>query len=171
MMISTTSDYGLRLMVALAESSTSPMKSDAIARAAHLPQEYSVKVLQMLERADLVASQRGRCGGFHLTCDPATVSLLDVVNAITPVKRLSCCREARPGESLTLCPLHQRLEEVHRKLLDTLGNTMLKDVVKDVPGPAQCRADDERPAKPVTVAATASHAFGRPAGIHAGADR
>ena len=165
MMISTTSDYGLRLMIALAEAPTSPVKSDEIARAAHLPHDYSVKVLQMLERADFVVSQRGRNGGFSLTCDPANVSLFDVINAISPVKRRTCCPGARAGDRVALCPLHRRIDAVHRNLLDGLRRTMLQDVIDGGPGPALCRPDAAETPEPI------GGRTGRAAAPHAGPER
>ena len=50
-MLSTTSEYALRIMIVLAESETEPTTSERIAGLTKVPTDYSVKVLQMLARA------------------------------------------------------------------------------------------------------------------------
>jgi len=50
-----------------------------IAKAAEAPDLFVAKILQRLARAGLVNSTRGVHGGFVLARDPATLSLLDVI--------------------------------------------------------------------------------------------
>lgn len=149
-MLSTTAEYALRIMVALAHSSHSPTTSERIAQTASLPTDYSVKVLQMVARAGLVRAQRGRGGGFQLSCDPAKTTLLDVVNAIDPIERITSCPVGSTGEQRSLCSLHRRLDEVIGGLRDDLAATTLAAILAMKPGPALCQ-----PAKSATVIATA----------------
>ena len=118
-MLSTTSEYALRIMIVLAESETEPTTSERIAALTKVPTDYSVKVLQMLARAGLVRAQRGRGGGFQIDCDPNTTTLLDVVNAIDPLERITCCPVSRESHAGQLCPLHSRLDEVIVLLQDS----------------------------------------------------
>ena len=85
-MLSITAEYALRIMVVLSESVDEPTTSERIAEFTSVPPDYAVKVLQMLARAKLVRAQRGRGGGFRLSCDPAVTSLLHVVQAIEPLE-------------------------------------------------------------------------------------
>lgn len=49
------------------------------------------ELLQLLGRAKMVGGRRGRGGGFRLSCDPEPTTLLDVVNVIDPLERLTNC--------------------------------------------------------------------------------
>ncbi|MCA9295057.1 MAG: Rrf2 family transcriptional regulator [Phycisphaerales bacterium] len=128
-MLSTTSEYALRIMVTLASSQDAAMTSDQVARATQVPADYAVKVLQALARANLVKAQRGRGGGFRITCDPATTSLLDVVNAID--ESLSG-DEMRPLEApaAPVATLRQRLVEVMGQARAALRKTSLIDMAE-----------------------------------------
>ena len=140
-MLSTTSEYALRIMIVLAESETEPTTSERIAALTKVPTDYSVKVLQMLARAGLVRAQRGRGGGFQIDCDPNTTTLLDVVNAIDPLERITCCPVSRESHAGQLCPLHSRLDEVIVLLQDSFRKMTLQSVIDGAPGTALCQPD------------------------------
>jgi len=138
-MLSTTAEYALRIMIALTESVGGPSTSESIARSTQVPSDYAVKVLQMLGRANLVRAQRGRGGGFQLSCDPKTTSLLDVVSVIDPLKRITQCPLGRPEHDGGLCPLHRRIDEVTAQLESSLRSMTLQSVVDDSTGSALCQ--------------------------------
>ncbi len=140
-MLSNTAEYALRIMITLAESSAEPLTSERIADATRVPADYAVKVLQWLGRAHLVRGQRGRKGGFRLDCDPKTTTLLDVVNVIDPLERISVCPLGREAHEDGLCPLHSRLDEVVAILIDSLGQMTLESVVNGRQGPSLCQPD------------------------------
>jgi Rrf2 family protein len=143
MMLSTTAEYALRIMIALAQSGKNSMTSEAISSAAQIPPDYSVKVLQALARAELVRAQRGRGGGFALTCDPARTTMLDVVNAIDPLKRIRTCPLERESHRGTLCPLHQRVDDVLALLEESLREMTLQRVIDEAGGSALCAHEGE----------------------------
>lgn len=143
-MLSSTAEYALRIMIALTESADEPMTGAQIALTTKVPQDYAVKVLQWLGRARMVRGQRGRGGGFRLACDPASTTLLDVVNVIDPLERITACPLGRAAHRNRLCPLHSRLDEVIEVLIDSLDRMSLNDVVQGQRGPALCRLETSR---------------------------
>jgi Rrf2 family nitric oxide-sensitive transcriptional repressor len=147
MMLSTTAEYALRIMIALAESGKDSLTSEAISSAAQVPPDYAVKVLQLLARAELVRAQRGRGGGFSLTCDPAQTTLLDVVSVIDPLKRIRSCPLDRESHRDGLCPLHQCVDDVLALLEDNLRQMTLQGVIDGAVGSALCHPSPiEKPA-------------------------
>jgi Rrf2 family protein len=128
-------------MITLAEASGDPLTSERIAEITRVPGDYAVKVLQWLGRAHMVRGQRGRKGGFRLDCDPKTTTLLDVVNVIDPLERISACPLGREAHQSDLCPLHARLDEVVAILIDSLGQMTLESVVNGAQGPTLCQPD------------------------------
>ena len=65
-MFSQTVEYALRAVVHLADQAPAARTTDQIAAATLVPKAYLSKVLQRLERAGLVHSQRGVGGGMTL---------------------------------------------------------------------------------------------------------
>ena len=111
-MFSQTVEYALRAVVCLAGRADTPMVTPRVAEVTHVPAGYLAKVLQMLARRGIVRSQRGLHGGFVLSRPPAEVTVLDVVNAVDPLKRIETCPLGLAEHGERLCPLHRRLDEV-----------------------------------------------------------
>lgn len=143
MMLSTTAEYALRIMIALTQSGKDSLTSEAIATAAQIPPDYAVKVLQALARAELVRAQRGRGGGFALTCDPSRTTMLDVVTAIDPLKRIRTCPLERESHRGALCPLHQCVDDVLALLESNLRSMTLQGMVDTAGGSAICALEDD----------------------------
>jgi Rrf2 family protein len=109
-MITQTAEYALRAIVYLADQDD-PRTTAQIADATRVPAGYLAKVMQGLNRAGLVKSQRGLNGGFTLAHDPHELSILSVVNAVDPVQRFAECPLGIPSHGRRLCPLHFRLDQ------------------------------------------------------------
>ena len=83
MQFSKASTYGLLAVVHIASKGTNePVQGRAIAESCGLPLEYLLKILQLLVRARVILSERGRNGGFRLRKSPAETTLLEIVEAI-----------------------------------------------------------------------------------------
>ena len=59
-----------------------PTQARQIAEHLGVPTDSALKVLQALVRHDVLRSQLGRSGGYCLDRDPASVSLLEIIEAI-----------------------------------------------------------------------------------------
>lgn len=129
-MLSSTTEYALRIMIHLTEADGEQHTSDEISIATKVPSDYTVKVLQWLGKEGLVFGQRGRRGGFRLDCDPAKTTLLDVVNVIDPLERIVECPLGRDAHKNSLCPLHKCIDDVIVLLQDQLGRMTLKGVTE-----------------------------------------
>ena len=90
-MISQTAEYALRAIVYLADQRGSPRTTAQIAEATQVPPGYLAKVMQSLSRTKLVHSQRGLNGGFTLTRDPAGLPMLEIIEAVDPIRRFHEC--------------------------------------------------------------------------------
>lgn len=108
-----------------------------IASATQVPSSYLAKILQNLVKEKIVASKRGVGGGFVLAHDPEKLSVLDVVNAVDPIKRIRSCPLNLKTHQKQLCPMHARLDDalatVEKALADSLISDMLDDNTKPKP--------------------------------------
>ena len=106
-MISPTAEYALRAMVAIAQHSGDAVVTPTIAEITQVPPGYLPKVLQTLRKAGLVDSKRGLGGGFTLARPAEEVTVLEVVNAVDPIKRIHRCPLEIDSHGTELCPLHK----------------------------------------------------------------
>src|ERR1043165_9434494 len=107
-MFSQSAEYSLRAVVCLASASSGPLTTQQIAAQTRVPGGYLSKVLQALNRAGLIVSQRGINGGHVLTRPPTQITLLDVVQAAQRSHRIRICPLGIESHGTTLCALPRR---------------------------------------------------------------
>lgn len=121
----------MRAVLALASGDGTPMTTRRIAEVMKVPQSYLSKVLQSLVKGGLVYSTRGLKGGFVLVSKPEEISMLDIMNAVSPIKRIESCPLDLEGHSSDLCPLHRRLDAAMGMVQDAFSRTTLAEVLSD----------------------------------------
>jgi Rrf2 family protein len=111
-MLTKTAEYALRVAVCLAQVPEQPASADDLAEATRIPRRYLHKVVQELARAGLVRSQPGPGGGYSIRRSPKQITILDVVNAVSPLERIRRCPLGLASHT-RLCPLHRELDKVY----------------------------------------------------------
>lgn len=121
MEITRESDYAIRCVLYLAGRTDDIVMVDEIAREMEIPKSFLAKILQKLNRAELVKSYRGIKGGFQLARRPKEVTLLDVVEAIEGPIGLNICvvNKSACGRSGD-CGVHHVWSEVRADFRETL---------------------------------------------------
>ncbi|MGI9473594.1 MAG: RrF2 family transcriptional regulator [Rubripirellula sp.] len=131
-MFSQTVEYALRAVIYLAQhQNEGAIDSRRIAAATQVPASYLSKIMQDLARRELLISKRGVGGGFQLRPAPDELSVLDVVNAVDPLKRIRGCPLSLPAHCDTLCPMHARLDETVAHVEHTLKNSTIQEMMFD----------------------------------------
>src|SRR6056297_785520 len=124
-MFSASCHYGLQAMFYIAyhcqEGCNIELKE--IAEERNIPKHFLSKILQQLVKEKLLCSMKGPHGGFRLSRDAETITLIDIVEAIDGVEifdecgiGLRQCAEAEP------CPIHddfKTLREQVKELFQT----------------------------------------------------
>lgn len=127
-MLSQTVEYALRAAVWLATHEAG-QATQQIAEATQVPPSYLSKVLQSLRRAGLVHGQRGSGGGFTLARRADLITVLDVVEAVEPIRRIKTCPLGIPSHGVRLCPLHKKLDDAFAHVASALKATTLAELV------------------------------------------
>ena len=130
-MFSQTVEYALRAVVHLAHEAPASRTTEQIAKATRVPKAYLSKVLQSLNQGGIVHSQRGVGGGVTLAKAPAELTILEVVNAVEPIRRITTCPLGLAGHGVRLCPLHRRVDEALAKVEEAFGNSTLAEVLAE----------------------------------------
>jgi len=87
------------------------------------------KVLQTLSEAGIIESQRGPTGGFWLSRPAEEITLLDIVDCIAPIQRITKCPIDLPEHEQQLCPLHIAMDDLAAIARKKLGATTLASVM------------------------------------------
>lgn len=128
-MLSKTSEYALRAMAWLAKQKTLVFfKTEKIAETIKAPEAYLSKILQSLNKAGLVQARKGLKGGYALNKAAELISLFDVIMAVDPCQRILKCPLGISNHE-TLCPLHQKLDNVHAEMEKMFGSCYLSDLI------------------------------------------
>jgi Rrf2 family protein len=130
-MFSDTVEYALRAIVHLAHESPSSRTTAQIAEATRVPKDYLSKILQGLAKEGIVVTQRGVGGGVALAKPPTELTILDVVNAVEPIKRFRTCPLNLPNHGPNLCPLHKRLDAALALVEEAFASSTLAEVLGD----------------------------------------
>jgi len=133
-MFSQTAEYALRAMSVLAARSPSLMTTEEIADAARIPPAYLSKVLQALRKAGIVLSRRGIGGGVSLAEDSQDVTILEIINAVDPIRRITECPIGLSAHGVRLCPMHSRLDSALAMVEEAFGDTTLAQLLAEQSG-------------------------------------
>ncbi len=129
-MFSQTTEYALRAMSCLAYAPDSPVSTTDLAMQTKVPSNYLAKVLQILATEGLIVGRRGVGGGYRLSKQPAEITMLEVINAVTPIERIRQCPLGIKSHGTSLCSLHRRLDGGAASLIDLYSGITLEDIVR-----------------------------------------
>ncbi len=150
-MFSQTTEYALRAMACLAIRPETLVATPVLAAETKVPANYLAKVLQQLAGAKLITGRRGVGGGYKLARPAAQIRLLEVINAVTLVERITTCPLGLPNHGSNLCPLHRRADEAAAAVIKVYNGVTLHDLLTD-PNPNKPLCDSHKAAA-LTVSA------------------
>ncbi|HEX6262902.1 MAG TPA: Rrf2 family transcriptional regulator [Actinomycetota bacterium] len=123
-------DYTVRAAIHLARRWGDGLaKLREISADMELPRSYTPQVLGILVRAGLAEAKAGRDGGYQLVRDPASVSLLEVVEAADgPLRTTECTLRGGSCRWDDACAVHPSWVAASEAFRGSLGSTSLADV-------------------------------------------
>ena len=150
-MFSQTTEYALRAMACLALRPDTLVPTPVLAKQTKVPPNYLAKVLQQLAGAKLIVGRRGVGGGYKLAKPAGQVRLLEVINAVSRVERITSCPLGLANHGPNLCPLHRRADEAAAAVIKVYNGVTLQDLLTD-PNPNKPLCDTQMAAT-LTVSA------------------
>ena len=139
-MLSQTAEYALRAMSILSARSPDSIDTGQIAAETKIPPAYLSKVLQSLRRAGIVHSRRGHGGGISLAREPEDLTILEIINAVDPIHRITKCPIGLAAHGAQLCPMHSRLDAALAMAEEIFRETTLAELLSEErDGKPRCR--------------------------------
>lgn len=124
-------DYAVRAMLALAaHDPEEPLSRTRIAAEWRIPAGFLAHALRKLVDAGLVVPIVGRAGGYRLSRDAGTISLLDVVSAVEGLPAGDrCVLRGGPCHPDGTCYVHDAFAEARARYLEVLARSTLASVL------------------------------------------
>lgn len=130
-MFSQTTEYALRAMACLALKPGTLVSASILAEQTKVPSNYLAKVLQTLAQAGLIDGRRGVGGGYKLARSATDINLLEVINAVSEVRRITTCPLGLSNHGSNLCPLHRRADAAAAAVIEIYGKATLQSLLDD----------------------------------------
>ncbi len=132
MKISTKGRYGVRFMLDLAiHGKEGVVTLKAIARRQQISEKYLWQVVTRLKSAGLIAATVGAKGGYTLACDPAKVTLKDILDPLEGDYALvKCTKRASACSRSSTCVAREIWQEVSRALARAMEAITLKTMME-----------------------------------------
>lgn len=118
-------DYSVRAVIDLARHyGDGRRKAREIATVMDIPVRYLPQLLAPLVRQGLLVATAGPEGGYALARDPASISVLEVIEAAEgPLESPRCVLRGGPCDWDETCPLHETWGRARGALASELGRT------------------------------------------------
>jgi Rrf2 family nitric oxide-sensitive transcriptional repressor len=131
MRLTSHTDYGLRVLMALAVNDDRLITIEALAELHKVSRNHLMKVAQSLVALGLVKSVRGRRGGLTLARDPETIRVGAVVRGLETDMELVACLGDRAATCVLsgACHLTGALRKALEAFLAELDRLTLADLV------------------------------------------
>ena len=131
MLLTKESDYGIRVIRALASSEKKTVKE--ICDAEFVPHQYAYKILKKLENAGILQSIRGRDGGYRLAKPMSGFTLYDIVTALDENSLIfECLRDDNTCVFKTAskpCSVHDEFKRLQKRLISEMNNVTMDKVI------------------------------------------
>jgi Rrf2 family protein len=135
-MLSKKTKYALNALVYLAKhKNEGPILINNIAVNEHIPQKFLEAILLDLRKAGILASKRGRGGGYYLLQQPSDVNLADVVRhfegalAWLPCVAYKYYEPCSECQDEATCGIRDVFKQLREETVRLLKGTTLQDVL------------------------------------------
>ena len=123
-------DYAMRAVIALARHAPDVVGAARLAEETGIPRRFVAQVMSEVVRAGIAEARLGRSGGYRLRRPAASVSLLDVVEAVEgDVRRRACVLRNAPCQRDGACDVHGVFVAAQDALLAELRDATIASII------------------------------------------
>jgi len=135
-MLSKKTQYSINALVRLAKYyKKGPLLIKEIAEMENIPKKFLEGILLDLKNKGILASKRGKGGGYYLRKNPEDINLADIIRHFDGAIALLPCASTNFYESCeqhhdeNTCGVRSVFKEIRDKTANYLRNTTLKDIM------------------------------------------
>ncbi len=134
-MLSKKTKYGIKALVYIAKQEEKIVPIRDIAENENISQKFLESILLSLKKTGIVASKKGKAGGYYLIKEPSEVTMASVMRILEgPIAMLPCvslnfyekCDDCVSEET---CSMHDVMADLRDASLSILNQKTLKDLI------------------------------------------
>ena len=131
MKINTLTRYGLRAILEISlANENNPISIKELAIKQNLSEKYLETIVAKLKRHKLVASKKGKFGGYFLIKKFDNISLYDIFFAMEgELKVVNCVDDKTECDKIFLCKTNKVWKNLNKKIISELKNIKLKSLL------------------------------------------
>jgi FeS assembly SUF system regulator len=132
--VSKLADYGTIVMASMAREPHRVLSAAEVATRIGLATPTVSKILKTLARNGLVTSSRGVKGGYRLRCDPAHISVAQIIDAMDgPIGMTQCSTTPGICTQEAACTVRANWQTINHIVLDALQRVTLEQMTRPIP--------------------------------------
>lgn len=122
MRISRKTDYGVRVLIALARNGEGPISAKDLSAQMNIPYRFLEQVIRSLKQSGYIKSFRGFKGGYQLSKKASEITLLEVVESVHgPIELVPCLENPPDCKLLNTCTAHSVWSGLDSSIRKSLG--------------------------------------------------
>lgn len=130
-LISRNTDYAVRAVCFIANQKDKLVTADELVKHLDIPRPFLRKILQILNRRNILKSHKGTGGGFELGRKSGSIYLVELIEAFQGPFKLNECffkRELCPNRKS--CYLKKKIDSIESKVYSELRNITIKSIME-----------------------------------------
>ncbi|HSU44906.1 MAG TPA: SUF system Fe-S cluster assembly regulator [Casimicrobiaceae bacterium] len=148
--VSKLADYGTVVMASMAREPHRVHSAAEVANRIGLAAPTVSKILKTLTRHGLVTSSRGAKGGYRLRCDPAQISVAQIIDAMDgPIGMTECSTAPGVCSQEAACTVRANWQTINHIVLDALQRVTLDQMTRPIAHRVPLAALKRMPAAPL----------------------
>lgn len=137
-MLSKKFQYAIHALQYLAKHAMNhPVSIQAISNDKHIPKKFLEGILLSLRKAEIIASKKGKDGGYYMINKPKEINLVDILQATDRILTLLPCLSPKGPKTCTCCasekycPVRKSFADIQYELIQMLQKRTLADVIHE----------------------------------------
>ncbi|OGW79951.1 MAG: hypothetical protein A3G33_05085 [Omnitrophica bacterium RIFCSPLOWO2_12_FULL_44_17] len=131
-LITRDTDYAVRALCYMAKRRDEVVSVTQLVKSLKIPQPFLRKILQTLNQAGILESQKGVGGGFKLARPSGDIYLFDLIRVFQGDFELNeCMFKKKLCPNRTTCSLRERLEVIEKYAVSQLEPVTIAELVKE----------------------------------------
>lgn len=132
MIFSKSFGYAVRgvLYITLMQNDKQYVQAEEIAQRLNIPRHFMSKTLKKLVKAGVIASSKGKAGGFTVnehTLETLLINLYLITDGHNHLQK--CVLQMHDCNSQQPCPLHEKMDEIKKQFKYLLSSTTIADLL------------------------------------------
>lgn len=130
-LITRDTDYAINALCFIAECNKRPVSVSELVNRLKMPRPFLRKILQILNKKELLNSYKGQGGGFELALAPNKIFLVDLIEIFQgPIKLNECIFKKRICPRINICPLKEKIDSIKKYVVSELKSITIASLLK-----------------------------------------